>query len=396
MGTYLGLLSTIENVRKCSIMSWSRITKLFVVFIAICMMLVGCSESERLDGSEDVRRLKSAADSLKIDSSSLSSNIESTPDHVTLDLTSTLKIDSSVTIPNISSGKRYVAKKVRWNYEEVSSVFSIGEIVESKNASSFIGTERYIALGDGQLSFGELIFSQNNYQIALQYSPDINNGSVKLIKKDLAFMTSADAISSFSEVCENLGFMVEGEVEMISLDSETLNQEADKARESVPRDELSSVLLSDEDYYRVYSESDEVHILITSQQFEGVPFTKSSYTDSKSGMSYKGTFLRAYLRQAGIAEFYAGEIYEGFELLQEEENIVSLDVALDELATQDSSMLSEEVKTVYDIKLELVPRPNSSDSSTSIITLAWVFSCTTDSQDQVTTLFVDALDGESF
>jgi hypothetical protein len=396
MGTYLGLLSTVENVRKCSIMSWSRITKLAIAIIAVFTTLVGCSEFERLNGGESAGRLESAIDVLQIDSSSLSSNIESTPDHVTLDLTSTLKIDSSVTIPNISSGKRYVAKKVRWNYEEVNSIFSIDEIVESINASSFIGTKRYIALGDGQLSFGELNFSQNNYQIALQYSPDINNGSVKLIEKDLAFMTSADAISSFSELCEKLGFMVEGEVEIISLDSETLNQEADKARESVPRDEISSIILSDENYYRVYSESDEVHILITSQQFEGVPFTKSSYTDSKSGMSYKGTFLRAYLRQGGIAEFYAGEIYEGFELLQEQENIVALDVALDELATQDSSMLSGEVKTVYDIKLELVPRPNSSDSSTSIITLAWVFSCTTDSQDQATTLFVDALDGESF
>lgn len=373
-----------------------------VVMVVVSVLFVGCSATERLDGSSDESISDLDSYSLGIDAGSVASTLSTTPSHVTDDLQGVLSIDADVKVPtSCEQVAGFTARRIPWNPEQVLPLFFAGDlpaVAETTYANNPLYSCRpdgaSLSFGTGTLAFSASGFRAQIYDTALLSCQNPVVMQQTFADERLADIEPDEATDQVCKLAEALGIESHGDPIVYALSADKLNELAENNRSGTSLEDLFT--LSEDDYSHVFTTDDEVCVVRLDVNYNGIPVTGSSYSDGKSDRYYLGSSVEAWVTKAGIVRFSVSEGINGLTPSASSESIVPLDKALVLAAKKYSAVISDSALAIKEIRFEFVPRSQDDSFDNVYYTPAWYLSPGVEEEQYATSIRVDAITGEVF
>lgn len=373
-----------------------------LILAAGLVLLVGCSATERLDGTAEAAASDLDSYSLGIDTGSAASTLSTTPSHVTCELQGILSVDADVKVPaSRDQISGFTAQRIAWTPDQVAPLFFHGALPEAEE-TTYANNPWYVcdsdegnlSFGTGSLMFNSSAFRAQAYEIALLSCSSPAAMQEAFAGERLASLDPDKAAGQVRDLVETLGVEPYGEPSVYALSSAKLNELAEQNRSGTSLEDLFT--LTEEDYSHVYTVDDEVCIVRWDIGYGDIPVTASSYSDGKSDRYYLGSSIEAWVTKAGIVRIAVSEGINGFAPSEASDAIVPLDRALVLAAQKYSEVISNSALTIREIRFEYVPRPRDDSFDSVYYTPAWYLSPGVEEEQYATSIRVDAITGEVF
>lgn len=370
------------------------IAAFLIIGLACSFMVVGCSKTERLDGTTDPDPVLSTA-ALGIDNSTISSSLSTTPKSVQLSIGRSLVIDASVVVPHVDSIEALTTKRLVWTAEDIFSAFDIHTAIVPHDKGAYISGDYRLALGNGGERDGNMTLLRTDVPLDY-YTPALINasGSKRLEDiyppRDLSFLPMEQARSTCLATASSLGMPSLAETRTLTLTQSILNQQK---RQAIADGSVPGMFDAGSNEY---SSDDEAYLFTMAQQFENIPLTPYSYQDARSGRYFAGNVIESCQDKRGYVYFVAEGIYDLKHASQADiPRIIGLDQALDKMSERYANIVADNTLTIKEIDFAYVPQASEEDDSLKLIP-AWVFCTGLELTQNTAPIFVSAIDGTVF